>query len=246
MPPSVGRVLWGALPNGTGALSRQVQSINAVCSSVSVWVPVWADTCSDRSSTLDPAVGSYEIRWTVDISITMPQTYPVQGLIFSAVQGTPVKMLLVISASLQACWHSSVIQAQNPCTTQNAPITHAVKTCKVNVPAACHSLSLLFVSVPFSVSQAQLASSEEQRKSLEEQVTKAVSKGLTAEEELGSVNARMARYLHTDAELLSVSSALEQAGAEAGVQQAAVMQVCTWSARNVSLYSLVWTLHVCD
>ncbi|MEW5309952.1 MAG: hypothetical protein WDW38_001792 [Sanguina aurantia] len=73
--------------------------------------------------------------------------------------------------------------------------------------------------------QAQLASGEEQRKSLEEQVTEAVSRGLSAEEELAAANARMARYLHTDAQLLTVSSALEQAGAEAGVQQQAVMQL---------------------
>lgn len=89
---------------------------------------------------------------------------------------------------------------------------------------------------PVSASQAQLASGEEQRKSLEEQVTEAVSRGLSAEEELAAANARMARYLHTDAQLLTVSSALEQAGAEAGVQQQAVMQVCVLGAHAGDSY----------
>lgn len=86
--------------------------------------------------------------------------------------------------------------------------------------------SIFFWSPSFLHNQLQLASGEEQRKSLEKQIIEAVSKGLSAEEELASVTSRMARYLNTDAELLSVSSALEQARMDAGLQQQAVMQVC--------------------
>lgn len=108
----------------TGALRRQVRRITALRSIVSVCVSqFWADTCSDRSSPSGTAVGRYEGIAGPDGQLTSAShknrtATPVRGLFSSALQGTSVRMLPVVSVPCKPAGAAMSHKSQQPCTAQ--------------------------------------------------------------------------------------------------------------------------------